>query len=255
MQGHAVELTEPGLDPEPKDRRLDLLRKYSGALLDVDGILVDSEHLHYLENKVFFACYDVKITTKAHIDYWIKGDGGGTRGCIEDNWIEGRDDLGVKLDLKFAREERQRIFREHLLPDLKPKPGAIEFLEYLHDLNIPVAAVSSGYRDSVVRSLEITKLMQYIDAVIAHEDVQNRKPHPESYLKGAEEIEIPIKECVVAEDAPKGITAANRAEAGYVVGCPDEWTINLDFTGEARPDIFVKSLPEIIGMDLFWVRH
>ncbi|PIN86860.1 hypothetical protein COV19_02540 [Candidatus Woesearchaeota archaeon CG10_big_fil_rev_8_21_14_0_10_44_13] len=252
----AVPLKKSGPEEhEPHEKRLNPLREYAGALLDVDGTLVDSEPLHYLENKIFFAAYGVSITKQTHIDYWIKGDGKGTQGILDDNKIEGRDDLGERLDLGFAKREREKIFINHLLPNLNRKHGALEFLQYLAALLIPSAAVSTGYRQSVSSSLEISGLRRYISLIIAKEDVIHTKPHPEPYLKGAEAIKVPIKDCVVVEDSPKGIISARRAGAGFTIACPDEWTRDLDFTGEAEPDKFVKSLTEIIMMDLFWLRH
>lgn len=237
-------------DIEVYDRRLEPLKKYSAALLDVDGVLVDSEPLHYEENRRFFESYGVIITPQMHITYWIAGNARGSKGIIEDF---GLAKMGVTPE--SVKKEKQRLYIDEFIPKLKRMPGALELAEYLASNKVPAVAVSSGYRGSVIASLETTGIRRYITQVIGQEDVMNPKPHPESWLKGAETIDMPIKECVVVEDSPRGIIAANRAGAGLVIACPNEWTRFMDFTGEAKPHLFIKSLDEIIEMDLFWLRH
>lgn len=244
------EAETPAVIMEPQMKRTEPLRKYSAALLDVDGVLVDSEPLHYEENRKFFEKYGARITPQMHIDYWIAGKARGSKGIIEDF---GLAEKGVTHEA--AREEKQKSYINEFLPKLKRMPGALELVEYLALNRVPAVAVSSGYRGSVIASLEITGIRKYMAHVIGQEDVKNPKPHPESWLKGAEAIKKPIKDCVVVEDSPRGIVAANRAGAGWIIACPNEWTRFLDFTGEAKPNRFIKSLTEIIDMDLFWLRH
>jgi len=49
--------------------------------------------------------------------------------------------------------------------------------------------------------------------LVTSTDVQNGKPHPEPYLKGAEILQLASRDCVVLEDAPAGITAGKAAGA------------------------------------------
>jgi beta-phosphoglucomutase-like phosphatase (HAD superfamily) len=49
-------------------------------------------------------------------------------------------------------------------------------------------------------------------AVVSADDVGISKPHPETFLKAARFIQVQPEDCLVFEDAPKGVEAA--AEAG-----------------------------------------
>jgi len=51
---------------------------------------------------------------------------------------------------------------------------------------------------------------------ITSSDIQNGKPHPEPYLKGAALLGIPAGDCVVVEDAPAGIRAGKAAGARVI---------------------------------------
>ena len=73
-------------------------------------------------------------------------------------------------------------------------------------------------------------------------DVENGKPHPEPYLKGAENLGFDISECVVFEDAPSGIQAGLDAGAGLLVGVTEQGL-------HTKADLVVKSLHGITFQD------
>ena len=73
-------------------------------------------------------------------------------------------------------------------------------------------------------------------------DVENGKPHPEPYLKGAENLGFDISECVVFEDAPSGIQAGLDAGAGLLVGVTEQGL-------HTKADLVVKSLRGITFQD------
>ena len=51
---------------------------------------------------------------------------------------------------------------------------------------------------------------------ITSTDIQNGKPHPEPYLKGAALLGYPPSDCVVVEDAPAGVRAGKAAGARVI---------------------------------------
>ncbi len=55
------------------------------------------------------------------------------------------------------------------------------------------------------------------DLLIAAEDVQRGKPDPEGFLKAAALLGVPIGECLVFEDSPAGVAAANAAGAHVAI--------------------------------------
>jgi len=97
----------------------------------------------------------------------------------------------------------------------------IEFYDYFEDLlrnlnrrNIRKGIVTGGTRERVIQIVD-----KYFDnefaCVVTSDDVENGKPHPEPFLKGAELLNLKPKECVVVENAPLGIQGAK--EAGMTV--------------------------------------
>ena len=60
-------------------------------------------------------------------------------------------------------------------------------------------------------------IRHYFDSVIGAEHVKDSKPDPETYLKGAQELQVSPADCIVFEDAPKGVEAAHNAGMKCVV--------------------------------------
>lgn len=75
--------------------------------------------------------------------------------------------------------------------------------------------VTSGTRDLAETRLRYVGL-PVPNVMVTASDIQNGKPHPEPYLKGAAALHVPAKECVVVEDAPSGIRAGHAAGARVI---------------------------------------
>ena len=86
---------------------------------------------------------------------------------------------------------------------------------YIGDLvasGTPLAIVTAGLYDRIARSVPAGFLSQF-KAVITGEKTERNKPFPDPYLKAAEEVGVPISECIVVENAPLGIQSAKSAGA------------------------------------------
>ena len=74
--------------------------------------------------------------------------------------------------------------------------------------------------------LEKTGQLQYMDFVISNEDVSSPKPSPEGYNIAIEKFNLQPKECMIVEDAPKGLEAARQTGANvYEVSGYNEVTL------------------------------
>jgi sugar-phosphatase len=87
-------------------------------------------------------------------------------------------------------------------------PGALELLSTLPAERW--AVVTSGTRYLATRRLA-TNGLPAPAAFVTADEVSHGKPHPEPYLKGAQLLGLPPRQCLVFEDAPAGIEAAHAA--------------------------------------------
>ena len=90
------------------------------------------------------------------------------------------------------------------------RPGALELLDALVELEVPCALVTMSYRSlagAVVDALPPGRF----GVVVAGDDVTHGKPHPEPYLTAAARLGVPPEACVAIEDSPTGVASAVAA--------------------------------------------
>ena len=85
------------------------------------------------------------------------------------------------------------------------------FLEEAHKQNIKMAIGSAAIDDNIDFVIDNMNIRHYFNAIVSANHVSKSKPHPETFLKCAEQLGIQPNECIVFEDAPKGIEAAANA--------------------------------------------
>ena len=75
----------------------------------------------------------------------------------------------------------------------------------------PVSAGTGGYRKVATRILKSIGILDRFDILVAADDVERHKPHPDTFLKCAEQMGVDPADCLVFEDAELGFQAARRA--------------------------------------------
>ncbi|HVW97430.1 MAG TPA: HAD family phosphatase [Mucilaginibacter sp.] len=113
--------------------------------------------------------------------------------------------------------EKEKKYQLEFLPHLKLLPGLSAFLENAYRLGIPMAIGSAAIPFNIDFVLDNLNIRHYFKAIVSADDVVLSKPHPETYLKAAELLNISPAECIVFEDVPKGAEAAANAGMNAVV--------------------------------------
>jgi len=125
---------------------------------------------------------------------------------------------------RFTQEETDRLslekekrYQQEYKPHLQLIPGLHQFLEKAHALNIPMAIGSAATMFNVDFAVDNLNIRHYFKAIVSADHVHTSKPHPETFLKAAELVGIDPGNCLVFEDAPKGVEAAQNAGMPSVV--------------------------------------
>jgi beta-phosphoglucomutase-like phosphatase (HAD superfamily) len=174
-----------------------------GLIFDLDGTLVDSMPLHFDGWKK--ACERFG----AHIDPEFLRFHTGSPGwaiaaaIIESSGLNGN--VTVEQIIKVKLEEFYKV--QHLIKPIEPVAEIVK--KYYGQL--PMAVGTGGHREAVERTLEVTGMREYFDIVITANDVEQHKPHPETFLKCAELMKVDPAVIEVFEDGDLGIEAALRA--------------------------------------------
>ena len=127
----------------------------------------------------------------------------------------------AKLVEKFAKE-KEAVYREMCIKDFKNTilaPGAIEFLEYLKNNNIPRTIATMSEKDNVDFYIKEFKLERWFDVkkIVYADGTLPGKPSPDIYIKAAQVLKLQPEECIVCEDAISGIKSAENAGIGKII--------------------------------------
>jgi beta-phosphoglucomutase len=107
--------------------------------------------------------------------------------------------------------EKERKYQQAYLPQLALINGLEVFLKEAKNAGIKMAIGSAAIPFNINFVLHNLQLRQYFPVVVSADDVTISKPHPETFLLCAAALGVEAKDCVVFEDAPKGVESALNA--------------------------------------------
>lgn len=76
---------------------------------------------------------------------------------------------------------------------------------------VPVAIVSGAFRAEIEPVVEAAGLARELTAIVAADDVERGKPHPEGYLRALEQLGVDPSAAIAIEDTEAGIASAKAA--------------------------------------------
>lgn len=176
------------------------------CIFDLDGVIVDTAHYHYLAWKRLANALGFDLTPD---------DNERLKGVSRMQSLE----IVLQIGGITANDEEKGLLADQkngwftvLIEQMKPDeifPGVRELIEELKAAGIKVALASSSKNaPTVIERLGVRSLFEVIvdGTMVAH-----TKPDPEIFLSTAEKLGIPPSECVVFEDAEAGVEAALAA--------------------------------------------
>lgn len=116
--------------------------------------------------------------------------------------------------LSFNKEKR---YQEGYFPHLALIDGLADFLNRARDENIQMAIGSAAIPFNIDFVVDGLNIRDYLMAIVSADDVAISKPNPETFLKAAAAIQIQPEDCLVFEDAPKGVESALLAGMKCIV--------------------------------------
>lgn len=185
------------------------MKQYKGFLFDLNGTMIDDMPYHIK------AWHQILNNLGANISMEkMKEECYGKNDELLERIFPGRYTDVEKKQMSHQKEEQ---YRAHFKPHLKGIGGLEAFLEKAYGKGIKMAVGSAAIMDNIDFVLDGLHLRKYIDVVVSADNVTHSKPHPETFLKCAEGLHLPAQDCLVFEDAPKGVEAAQNAGMDCVV--------------------------------------
>jgi beta-phosphoglucomutase-like phosphatase (HAD superfamily) len=174
-------------------------------LFDLNGTIIDDMGCH---EKVWYDLLNNELNANMT---WpeVKSNMYGTNiELFERIFGKGRFTLDEMKSLSMRKEI---LYQKEFLPNMQLIEGLASFFEKANKENIPMAIGSAAIPFNIDFVLDNLAIRHYFKTIISADDVMLSKPHPETYLKCADQLKINYADCIVFEDSPKGVEAAARA--------------------------------------------
>lgn len=183
------------------------------VIFDFDGIIVDTEPLHYKSFQRVLAPLGLEFTWQEYVDTYIGFD---DRDAFREAFKTNQKDLQPE-ELHSLISQKASVFQEVILDGVSAYPGVLELIQHLRATDIPLAICSGALRSDIEPILALLDLRDSFDIIISADDVASSKPDPECYqlafdkLIASRKRPIAKSSTIAIEDTPTGITAAKRA--------------------------------------------
>jgi beta-phosphoglucomutase len=176
------------------------------CIFDLDGVIVDTAHYHFLAWKRLAKELNIELTEEHNEK--LKG-------------ISRMDSLEIILDLggitRSAHEKEMLANKKNswfvdYLERMAPEeifPGVKQLIRDLRAKGIKVGLASSSKNAKTV--IQLLHIQNDFDEVVDGTMITHSKPHPEIFLLAAQKLGVDPKDCVVFEDAEAGVDAALAA--------------------------------------------
>jgi len=209
------------------------MTRFRAAILDFDGLILETEGTCYASWRAIFREHGVEYTLEEHREIV-----GSTRTAVElfearcgrpENWPE--------------VERRRREIEAQLQRGLSVQPGVESLVDQARALGLGMGVASSSSHLWVDPLLEAHGLLERFDTVVCREDAARAKPEPDLYDEAMRRLAVSAEATVAFEDSHVGALAARRAGTWCVV-VPTPMTVAQDLSHAH------VVLPTLEGLDL-----
>jgi beta-phosphoglucomutase len=174
-----------------------------GVLFDLDGVIVDTLHFHYLAWKHMFE----KLGGTVSKHTILLHEGRNSREILPILMQESRINIPEGEQSQLI-EEKRSYYRS--IVQIKHYPNAFAVINTLKKRGFKVALVTACALKNMQYSIDSTQ-QKHFDFIITGDEIPRAKPFPDPYLTAAHHLGLEPEECIVVENAPLGIEAAKNA--------------------------------------------
>ncbi len=175
-----------------------------GLIFDLDGVIVTTEHNHYVAWKRTADQLGVPFSEKENEQLKGLSRIDSLKKILELGNLPEMDETTFNKLLteknNFYKDSIQNLSRKDCLP------GVIELLDSAKEKNIPMAIGSSSKNAPFI--IDKLELKHFFEIIVDGTMVEQPKPHPEVFLNAAKFMNLKPEDCIVFEDAESGVKAA-----------------------------------------------
>lgn len=185
----------------------------AAVIFDFDGIIVDTEPLHYKAFQEILVPRDLGYSWEEYLARYIGFD---DRDAFREAFRAGGNTID-DLELKGLIEEKARAFQRIITAGVEPYPGVVALIRSVAG-NLPLGLCSGALTSDINPILRQLGIAGLFDVVVTAEDVAASKPDPASYALALARLRAHFPDRAVTpentlaiEDTPAGIASARGA--------------------------------------------
>jgi HAD superfamily hydrolase (TIGR01509 family) len=179
------------------------LPRPAALILDMDGLLIDTERLYLEVNELAAAELGFVLTREQNL---------GMVGLAIDGCRRLLADAhGADFPFERFRDLGYELLEARMAAGVPLRPGAAELIDWAKDVGMPLAVATSTRRHRAEDHLERVGFLHRLDVLVTRDDVVNAKPAPDPYLLAAERLGAAPRRALAAEDSANGVRSAAAA--------------------------------------------
>lgn len=214
-----------------------MLKPYKGYIFDMDGVLANTEPLHFIAENKTYDQLSIKVPTKEQESFV------GT--SQRQLWQTIKDNYNIKLDLdKIISMHMQNLSEVLMENELSCISGVDDLILTLQKDNVKIAVASSSTRQIVNMTLKKINLLEKFSTIVSSDDVKISKPNPEIFLITCEKMKLKTSEVIVIEDSKNGV-AASKAAGIDCIGFINKNSGNQDLS---KANFLIDNFKQLIDM-------
>lgn len=184
----------------------DRLPAFDGVILDMDGLLIDTESTYVHAWRLGAREFGVQLS-----DTFLFSLSGLQAGDVE---ARVATVVGERFDHARFREISARIWHDHIRTvGIGLMPGVDLLLSSLVEAGIPYAIATNSETRFASLCLERAGLASRFKVAVCRDEVSAGKPAPDLFIEAAARLGLTSGCCLALEDSSTGLLAAARAGA------------------------------------------
>ena len=208
------------------------LKILKGIIFDMDGVIIDSEPIHYEIEQNLLKKLGANLSKKEHATFI---------GTTDYNmWSSLKERYNLEPSVEEIIDMKKELFLRNI-DKIQLIDGFYDFMTMLYKKGYKLGLASSNNRKAVESIVEKFELDKYIEVTMSGEDVSKGKPDPEIFLTTAKKLSINPEDCIVVEDAENGVVAAKAAG----MKCIALQGNNIGLQDLSNADIIIENFSEL----------
>lgn len=179
--------------------------KFKAVVLDMDGVIIDSEPLHKQVEQEMLKKLGVNLPHEEHVKF---------AGVGKEMWTILKEQFGYNREVnetELHKEKRTRYLTQLRSKPIVPIDGIVDIVNIAKKAGLKIAVASSSSLENIELVTKSIGIFDDLDLSVSGDDLPRTKPHPDIFLRTSELLNINAHECLVIEDSTNGIKAAKEA--------------------------------------------